>query len=218
MNHLINHLSIFTSHSAVSFMGTTLPQISAYLDHHNLSYQSQPEKSRILIQVEIGQDEKLLVVIQLDEDGRFFKLFAPEVLAGVQDHPHRAAILQTMLSISWETKMLQWEYDPSDGEIRAIVEFPLEDSTLTAQQFNRCFTGLVEIVGSWALPRLHEVMETGIDPGDTDLMLAAQVSLRLQEKSPRLLTRLESAMEARKQRGFPGDSSAGFTEPPESFD
>jgi hypothetical protein len=189
-------------------MGTTLDQISTYLDQYGLTYQSQAEKSRILIQVGIAQDEKLLVVIQLDEEGRFFKLFAPEVLAGVQEHPHRAAILQTMLSISWETKMLQWEYDPSDGEIRAIIEFPLEDSTLTALQFHRCFSGLVEIVGSWALPRLHEVMETGIDPGDKDLLLGAQISLRLQEESPGLLTRLERAMEARKQRGpFPRDSS-----------
>jgi hypothetical protein len=189
-------------------MGTTLDQISTYLDQYGLTYQTQPEKSRILIQVSINEDEKLLVVIQLDEGGRFFKLFAPEVLAGVQEHPHRAAILQTMLSISWETKMLQWEYDPSDGEIRAIIEFPLEDSTLTARQFHRCFSGLVEIVGSWALPRLHEVMETGIDPGDQDLLLGAQISLRLQEEAPGLLTRLERAMEARKQRGpFPKDSS-----------
>jgi hypothetical protein len=189
-------------------MGTTLDQISTYLDQYSLTYQSQPEKSRILIQVSTDADEELLVVIQLDDEGRFFKLFAPEVLAGVQEHHHKAAILQTMLSISWETKMLQWEYDPSDGEIRAIIEFPLEDSTLTAQQFHRCFSGLVEIVGSWALPRLHEVMETGIDPGDKDLLLGAQISLMLQEESPGLLTRLERAMEARKHRGqFPRDSS-----------
>lgn len=190
-------------------MGTTLDQISTYLNQYGLTYQSQPEKSRILIQVSLLHPaESLLVVIQLDEEGRFFKLFAPEVLAGVQEHPHRSAILQTMLSISWETKMLQWEYDPSDGEIRAIIEFPLEDSTLTAQQFHRCFSGLVEIVGSWALPRLYEVMETGFDPGDKDQILGAQISLMLQQESPGLLTRLERAMEARKQRGpFPRDSS-----------
>jgi hypothetical protein len=182
-------------------MGTTLDQISSYLDPLSLTYQSQPEKSRILVQVQTEQEEALLVVIQLDEDGRFFKLFAPEVLAGVQEHPYKAAILQTMLSISWETKMLQWEYDPFDGEIRAIVEFPLEDSVLTAQQFKRCFRGLVEIVGSWALPRLHEVMQTGTDPGDVDLMLGTQISLRMQEEFPGLLTQLERSIEARQRRG-----------------
>jgi hypothetical protein len=186
-------------------MGITLEQIASYLAPRNLSYQSQPEKSRILVRLTTTHQDPLLVVIQLDEEGRFFKLFAPEVLAGVQTHPHKTAILQTMLSISWETKMLQWEYDPSDGEIRAIIEFPLEDSTLTAQQFDRCFDGLIEIVGDWALPRLHEVMETGHDPGDeNDLIFGEQILLAIQQESPGMLTLLERAMESRKQRGqFP---------------
>jgi hypothetical protein len=186
-------------------MGINLDQIATYLAPQGLAYQVQPDKSRILVRLELKSAEQLLVVIQLDEEGRFFKLFAPEVLAGVKDHPHKTAILQTMLSISWETKMLQWEYDPSDGEIRAIIEFPLEDSTLTAQQFNRCLDGLIEIVGDWALPRLHRVMETGIDPGDVDdLLLGEQLLLTIQEESPGMLTLLERAMESRKQRGqFP---------------
>jgi hypothetical protein len=190
-------------------MGITLDQIATYLAPRDLTYQIQPEKSRILVRFALGSGEQLLVVIQLDEEGRFFKLFAPEVLAGVKNHPHKAAILQTMLSISWETKMLQWEYDPSDGEIRAIIEFPLEDSTLTARQFNRCFEGLIEIVGDWALPRLHAVMETGMDPGDeTDLVLGEQLLLAIQEESPGMLMLLERAMESRKQRGqFPKHES-----------
>ncbi len=186
-------------------MGITLDQIATYLAPKGLVYDVQPEKSRILVRLVLETTENLLVVIQLDEEGRFFKLFAPEILAGVKDHPHKTAILQTMLSISWETKMLQWEYDPSDGEIRAIIEFPIEDSTLTAQQFNRCFDGLIEIVGDWALPRLHAVMETGIDPGDEEeALLGEQLLLAIQEESPGMLTLLERAMESRKQRGqFP---------------
>jgi hypothetical protein len=197
--------NVFLLHSSSSRMGTTLDQIATYLDPRDLKYQLQPEKSRILVRLDGEYAKNLLIVIQLDEDGRFFKLFAPEVLAGVKSHPHKTAILQTMLSISWETKMLQWEYDPSDGEIRAIIEFPLEDSTLTAQQFNRCFDGLLEIVGSWALPRLYKVMETGVDPGDEDdLMLGEQLLLAIQEEAPGMLTLLERAMESRKQRGqFP---------------
>ncbi len=186
-------------------MGITLDQIATYLAPKGLVYDVQPEKSRILVRLVLETTENLLVVIQLDEEGRFFKLFAPEILAGVKDHPHKTAILQTMLSISWETKMLQWEYDPSDGEICAIIEFPIEDSTLTAQQFNRCFDGLIEIVGDWALPRLHAVMETGIDPGDEEeALIGEQLLLAIQEESPGMLTLLERAMESRKQRGqFP---------------
>lgn len=183
-------------------MGITLQEIADYLDNRDLHYRLEEEKDRIITGVQADNTENFLVVIQLDEEGRFFKIFAPEVLSGVQDHPYKEAILQTMLSISWETKMLQWEYDPSDGEIRAIIEFPLEDSTLTERQFYRCFSGLVEMVDTFAMPRLQEVMTTGRDPGDLDV--GERILLTIQEEAPGLLDLLEKAMEARKRRGqFP---------------
>jgi hypothetical protein len=185
-------------------MGATLEQIATYLDKAGWKYQIDEEECRILTGVFAENVEDFLIVVQLDEDGEFFELFAPRVLAGVKEHPHKTAILQTMLSISWETKMLQWEYDPNDGEIRAIIEFPLEDSTLTERQFNRCLHGLVQLVDEIAMPRLKAVMETGQDPGD--LEEGERLLLTLQEEAPGLLAMLERAMEARKHRGrFPAN-------------
>jgi hypothetical protein len=183
-------------------MSATLQQIAEYLDNAGWKYKIDEEHSRILTGVYADNLENFLIVVQLDEDGEFFELFAPRVLSGVKEHPFKEAILQTMLSISWETKMLQWEYDPSDGEIRAIIEFPLEDASLTERQFNRCLHGLVQIVDELALPRLQHVMETGEDPGDIEA--GERLLLKLQEEAPGLLTLLEKAMEARKRRGrFP---------------
>jgi hypothetical protein len=185
-------------------MGANLQQIAKYLDNLGWDYRFDDEADRIITGVEADNLEDFLIVVQLDEDGKFFRVFAPQVLAGVRDHPHKAAILQTMLAISWETKMLQWEYDPSDGEIRAIIEFPLEDSLLTEKQFNRCLSGLIQLVDSVAMPRLQEVMETGQDPGN--LELGERLLLTIQEESPGLLELLEKAMEARKKRGiFPNE-------------
>lgn len=184
-------------------MAVTLQEIAAYLERGGLRYRLDENEQRILMGIDADYIEDFLLVVQLEEDGEFFKLFAPRVIAGVDEHPHKEMILQTMLSISWETKMLQWEYDPSDGEIRAIIEFPLEDSTLTERQFNRCLYGLVQIVDEIAMPRLHTVMETGHDP--SDLAMGERLLLTLQEEAPGLLAMLERAMEARKRRGhFPG--------------
>lgn len=180
-------------------MVTTLDQIGNFLSKRGLHFKHEEAQSRILARVEGDNVESLLIVIQLEEEGRFFKVFAPEVLKGVQNHPYKEAILQTMLSISWETKMLQWEYDPSDGEIRAIIEFPLEDAILTERQFFRCLSGLVEMVDGFALPRLLEVMQTGRDPGD--LEMGERLLLTIQEEAPGLLELLEKAMAARKRRG-----------------
>jgi hypothetical protein len=185
-------------------MAVNLEQIAHYLDNLGWDYRLDEEEDRIITGVESENIEDFLIVVQLDEEGKFFRLFAPQVLAGVQDHPHKVAILQTMLAISWETKMLQWEYDPSDGEIRAIIEFPLEDSTLTEKQFNRCLSGLIQLVDSVALPRLLAVMETGQDPGNVEL--GERILLSIQEQAPGLLELLEKAMEARKKRGsFPSE-------------
>jgi hypothetical protein len=182
-----------------AFMGANLKQIARYLDNLGWDYRCEDSADRIITGVEAENLEDLLIVIQLDEDGKFFRLFAPEVLSGVKNHPYKEIILQTMLAISWETKMLQWEYDPSDGEIRAMIEFPLEDSILTEQQFNRCLSGLIQVVDSIALPRLQGVMETGEDPGN--LELGERLLLSIQEEAPGLLELLEKAMEARKKRG-----------------
>jgi hypothetical protein len=180
-------------------MAATLEQIATYLNKKGWKYRKDEDANRILTGVYAENLEEFLIVIELDEDGEFFEIFAPRVLTGVKDHPHKAAILQTMLCISWETKMLQWEYDPSDGEIRAIIEFPLEDAILTERQFNRCLHSLVELVDELALPRLQAVMATGEDPGD--VQEGERLLLALQEQSPGLLSVLERAMEARKRRG-----------------
>jgi hypothetical protein len=185
-------------------MAADLQQIAKYLDKLGWEYRIEDEDDRIITGVEADNIEDFLIVVQLDEEGKFFRLFAPQVIVGVQHHPHKAAILQTMLAISWETKMLQWEYDPSDGEIRAIIEFPLEDSILTEKQFNRCLTGLIQLVDSVAMPRLQAVMDTGHDPGNVEL--GERLLLSIQEQAPGLLDLLEKAMEARKKRGsFPND-------------
>ncbi|WGV25621.1 hypothetical protein [Halotia branconii] len=185
-------------------MGANLKQIANYLDKLGWDYRLDDVEDRIITGVEADNLEDFLIVVQLDEQGKFFRVFAPQVLAGVQDHPYKEVILQTMLAISWETKMLQWEYDPSDGEIRAIIEFPLEDSILTEKQFHRCLSGLIQIVDNIALPRLKEVMVTGQDPGN--LELGERMLLSIQEEAPGLLEILEKAMEARKKRGsFPSE-------------
>ena len=185
-------------------MAADLQQIAYFLDNLGWDYRIDEQEERIITGVESDNVEDFLIVVQLDEDGKFFRLFAPQVLSGVTDHPHKVAILQTMLSISWETKMLQWEYDPSDGEIRAIIEFPLEDSILTEKQFKRCLHGLIQLVDNVAIPRLTEVMKTGHDPGNVDL--GERILLSIQQQAPGLLELLEKAMQARKRRGsFPSE-------------
>ena len=56
--------------------------------------------------------------------------------------------------------MIQFEYDPSDGEIRAMVEFPIEDGKVTAKQLRRILGGFPYIVDEY-----DEMIRTAIEQG-----------------------------------------------------
>jgi hypothetical protein len=72
-------------------MGATLQQIASYLDKSGWKYRVDEEESRILTGVYADNIEDFLIVVELDEDGDFFKLFAPRVLSGIQEHPYNDA-------------------------------------------------------------------------------------------------------------------------------
>ncbi|MDG2989989.1 hypothetical protein L3556_03430 [Candidatus Synechococcus calcipolaris G9] len=187
-------------------MAITLNQISRYLDNHKLNYKVVLSDNQIITGVTGDHLDRFIVIIQLDEDGEFFKIYSPDILPGVKHHRYKEAILQTLLCISWETKMLQWEYDSRDGEVRAIIEFPLEDGTLTERQFFRCLGALVEIVDT-TVPRLRELIRLGTTQSSADsaeVAIGERLLLTIQEEAPGLLDLIAQALESRKQRGqFP---------------
>ena len=76
-----------------------------------------------------------------------------------------------LLGICWRTKLIKFEYDEQDGEIRALVEFPLEDAALTQKQFLRCLNGLVQIVDEY-----HPAIQSAIEGGSGSLDEAEQFS------------------------------------------
>lgn len=180
-------------------MATTLKRISQYLDHLGWQYTLDATKSRIYTAVQSNALEQFNVIIQLQENGNFFQIYAPQ-LFHLGEHPQRELIFHTLLSISWRTKMLQWKYDLTDGEIRPVIEFPLEDAPLTQKQFYRCLNGLVKLVDSVALPRIQVVLTQGSDP--EILMQGERLLLTIQNRAPEgFLNLLESALLARRGRG-----------------
>jgi hypothetical protein len=172
-------------------MGTTLARIEAYLDAWNWNYIVDRANLRIITTVRSDVINPLQIVIELKEQGRFCRIYVPRLLHFYR-HPYRELVLSTLLSLSWETKMLRWEYDTLGGEVRAGIELPLEDAELESGQFYRCMSGLVQLIQD-ALPRLKSVMATGVDPVQSQR--GEQVLLMLQEKMPTgFLNELEQAI------------------------
>lgn len=105
--------------------------------------------------------EGILLVAQLDENGEYFQVYAPMAFKVKPDH--QEAFLKACMMIQWKTKLIQFEFDASDGEIRPVIEFPLEDNKLTRKQLARCIGGLCQIVD-----RYYTVLNKANDTGEVD--------------------------------------------------
>ena len=122
-------------------MPTSIEQVTEFLESEGLNFEVDDKIIRTGFHTEHYRDpdgdQGVRIVIAVEEDGEFIKIVAPMIYK-YPEGPHKAVLFQLLLMISWQTKMLQYEYDANDGEVRAIIEFPLEDSTLTQKQLARC--------------------------------------------------------------------------------
>jgi hypothetical protein len=132
-------------------MPVTIEQIREFLDDYDLQYQVDEEREAILIGFELDPawtsyrdqsgEPTMRLVIRAMEEGEFLSIFVPQAW-GVADCQHKAAVFEAIASIQAQYKMLRFDYDPTDGEIRPNMEIPLEDGGITCRQFHRVMHGL----------------------------------------------------------------------------
>lgn len=152
-------------------MATTLKEISAFLTEEGLKHGIPEGKDYIRTGFRMDNykdpdgEPHLKIIIKAEEDGEFVKVFAPLAYKcpGDANSYHRLSLFQTLLHISWMTKMLQFEYDPEDGEVRPIIEFPLEDAKLTRRQIVRCVDTMARIIDKHHVD-IQDAMKHGLTP------------------------------------------------------
>ena len=128
-------------------------------------------------------NKNLLVVIGLEENGEYIKIFAPMAMRAKGRHTDD--LLKACAMVQYKTKLIQFEYDEGDGEVRPMVEWPIEDGTVTAKQIARSVDGLVTLMdrfypvlaqaaakGKINFDLLAPAKRTGLDPHVRDLLEA----------------------------------------------
>ena len=151
-------------------MATNIEEIKSLLNEAKLNFKEYPGKSYIRTgfktdkYIDAEGDRSVSIVVSLEEDGEFVKIIVPQAYKFGTNLSsfHKMALFQTLLQISHMTKMIQFEYDIDDGEIWAIIEFPLEDAQLTKNQLLRC---IMSITGT--LEEYHEMITDAIKHGIT---------------------------------------------------
>jgi len=134
-------------------VATSIEQIRSFLDEHKLRYVVDSARDTLLVGFRLDPeqttyrdadgDPSLGLVIRVQEKGEFLSIFTPQAWS-LEDCPNTAAVLEAVATIQGQYKLLRFDYDPDDGEIRPNVELPLEDATLTARQFHRLMHTMVD--------------------------------------------------------------------------
>jgi hypothetical protein len=150
-------------------MATSIEEIVSFLNEEGLRF-SHAEGNHYLrtgftTKKYVDADGAKLVhlVIAVEEQGSFIKIAAPAAYRFHHDGTsfHKLALFQTLLQICHMTKMVQFEYDPDDGEIQAIVEFALEDADLSRKQLMRSIYALTDALDEYHTA-IHDAITGGI--------------------------------------------------------
>lgn len=132
-------------------MGITKEDILTALDNGKLRYSLHEVTKEPVILFSTdnfrndGGSFALVVVISVTEEGEYIKFFVPSAYHIPEDES-AYAVLKSFSIIAWQVKMLDFEVDPSDGEVRPTIDFPLEDGTATEKQLIRCCKTLAQLV------------------------------------------------------------------------
>ena len=195
-------------------MPTTLTDIEGFLYHAELRYQKHPQVADAILTgfdtanyTNSRGEKNITLVVELSEEGRYISIFAPQ--AFTVSGEHTGAFLHTCAIIQFGTKLIQFEYDQRDGEVRPKVEFPLEDSALTQAQLLRCIRGLVQIV-DLEYERLARAASDGTIPDAIGPM--AQLSNGLDEALGAMPEAVRRDLLRRLQRLQGGDDRPGGDE------
>jgi len=153
-------------------MATTLKIITDFLDGEGLEFLHKEGRQHVRLRMPTkkymppgSRSLHIDLVVALEEEGAYLKVIAPEVylFPATASSFQKLALMQSLLQISLMSKMVQFEYEAEDGEIRAIIEFPLEDAILSKRQLMRCIHGLVKVMDR-NHPTIVDAIKHGLTP------------------------------------------------------
>jgi len=150
-------------------MPTNIEEIQGFLDEYDLNYEVHEALPLIRIGFHCDAAQStyrdtegnahMRILIQVQEDGAFLNVCMPQTW-NIDGCAHKRSVMEALVGAQSQFKMLRFDHDPSDGEIRANIELPLEDATLTSRLFHRTLHGIMEGVKMYDRV-IRRAMETG---------------------------------------------------------
>lgn len=187
-------------------MPTTVTNITQHLDSLKWTYEVDEANSRIVTGVKAENVEQFTIVIQLLHNGELVRIYTPQLLK-IKDHVFKGVLFQAMLGLMWEYSLVRFEYDQRDGDICGSIDLLLEDTSLSQKQLSYALSVLVEAIDAYAMPRIKEILATGIDPGRKQL-----AEKMLQQMPEDMVDLLAEAIRDRTQKSQGQDCNSATAE------
>jgi hypothetical protein len=159
-------------------MATNLEVIKGYLDENNIKYRDEGNFLTVVYETEnytnfVNGEKSVLIIITTETMGHFVQLWVSAYRFSSDSNSYnKLALLQTLLKITYDTKLLQFEYDPDDGEVRLMVDIPVMDSNLTALQLIYSLKAILRCLDS-EHQNITDAMRHGLTPESDSERLAA---------------------------------------------
>ncbi|SEG75153.1 hypothetical protein [Marinobacterium lutimaris] len=87
-------------------------------------------------------DSVVTFVFNVQEKGELIKIVVPRLYSCVNPH-FRRAFFEVAIRKTFEKKLCFYDYDHRDGEIRMLVDLPLEDTQITERQVKRVLRAML---------------------------------------------------------------------------
>ena len=132
-------------------MATSYTHIKTLLDEGGFRYSITSEGNLLTgfgemeAYIDAEGQPRLGVLILLEEAGSFIRFLCPR-LYKYEGKRFKSDLFQSCLMINYWSKLLKFEFDDRDGELRASIELPLEDSEISLSQLSRCLTTLAYLI------------------------------------------------------------------------
>jgi len=119
-------------------MAITTQQIVNLFEHCELKYHQQDNVFILPYTTEYylnGEGEhSLLVVFNLDEEGKRLALTIPRAFELPKEGLVRGKVLKIMMARQYTKRYIRYEFDPRDGEVCLGTDLILEDNDLAEQE------------------------------------------------------------------------------------
>jgi hypothetical protein len=114
----------------------TLDTLARYLDRDEWRYDMDPEGSCIRTGFR-GDNATYRAMILFDAEKQRVRFIVPNYLnlAKVRD---KSKVLERLMELNMQYILLKFGYDPADGEVRAEIDVPVNDTDLSYEGFRRC--------------------------------------------------------------------------------